>query len=42
MARDVDQALQDIAILHGGLDEAEAAAYREQLAASKRYMRDVY
>ncbi|MFJ8358385.1 molybdopterin-dependent oxidoreductase [Streptomyces sp. NPDC093984] len=42
MARDVDQALRDIAVLHGGLSEAEAAAYVKQLAAEKRYVRDVY
>lgn len=42
MAKDVDQALRDIAVTHGGLDEAEAAAYVKQLAAAKRYVRDVY
>jgi sulfite reductase alpha subunit-like flavoprotein len=42
MARDVDQALRDIAVAHGGLDEAEASAYVKQLAAAKRYVRDVY
>lgn len=42
MAKDVDRALRDIAVTHGGLDEAEAAAYVKQLAASKRYVRDVY
>jgi len=42
MAKDVDRALRDIAVAHGGLDEAEAAAYVKQLAASKRYVRDVY
>ncbi|MFF8591559.1 molybdopterin-dependent oxidoreductase [Streptomyces sp. NPDC015220] len=42
MARDVDRALREIAALHGGLDEAEAAAYVKQLAADKRYARDVY
>ncbi|MFD5264954.1 molybdopterin-dependent oxidoreductase [Streptomyces sp. NPDC058335] len=42
MARDVDQALRDIAVVHGGLGEAEAAAYVKQLAADKRYVRDVY
>nr|WP_276147118.1 bifunctional nitrate reductase/sulfite reductase flavoprotein subunit alpha [Streptomyces sporangiiformans] len=42
MAKDVDQALRDIAVTHGGLGEAEAAAYIKQLAADKRYVRDVY
>ncbi|MGW3208168.1 molybdopterin-dependent oxidoreductase [Streptomyces sp. NPDC001135] len=42
MAKDVDRALRDIAVIHGGLDEAEAATYVKQLAADKRYVRDVY
>ncbi|MFF4801685.1 molybdopterin-dependent oxidoreductase [Streptomyces sp. NPDC001351] len=42
MAKDVDQALRDIAVLHGGLDEAGATAYCKQLASEKRYVRDVY
>ncbi|MCD9872932.1 bifunctional nitrate reductase/sulfite reductase flavoprotein subunit alpha [Streptomyces guryensis] len=42
MAKDVDQALKDIAVVHGGLDEAGAAAYAKQLASEKRYVRDVY
>ncbi|AZQ38016.1 reductase [Streptomyces cyaneochromogenes] len=42
MAKDVDQALRDIAVTHGGLAEAEASAYVKQLAAAKRYVRDVY
>nr|WP_234358547.1 bifunctional nitrate reductase/sulfite reductase flavoprotein subunit alpha [Streptomyces sp. NRRL B-24085] len=42
MAKDVDRALRDIAVLHGGLDEAGAAAYVKQLATDKRYVRDVY
>ncbi|WP_043678132.1 bifunctional nitrate reductase/sulfite reductase flavoprotein subunit alpha [Streptomyces xylophagus] len=42
MAKDVDRALRDIAVAHGGLDEGEAAAYVKQLAAAKRYVRDVY
>ncbi|MFH9064956.1 molybdopterin-dependent oxidoreductase [Streptomyces coeruleorubidus] len=42
MAKDVDRALRDIAVAHGGLSEAEAAAYVKQLAAEKRYVRDVY
>lgn len=42
MAKDVDRALRDIAVTHGGHDEASAAAYVKQLAADKRYVRDVY
>lgn len=42
MAKDVDRALRDIAIAHGGLDEESAAAYLKQLTAGKRYVRDVY
>jgi sulfite reductase (NADPH) flavoprotein alpha-component len=42
MAKDVDQALRDIAVVHGGLDETGAAAYVKQLATDKRYVRDVY
>ncbi len=42
MAKDVHRALQDIAAVHGGLDEAGATAYVRQLAADKRYVRDVY
>ncbi|WP_405010895.1 molybdopterin-dependent oxidoreductase [Kitasatospora sp. NBC_01539] len=42
MAKDVDQALRDIVAAHGGLGEADAAAYVKQLAVDKRYARDVY
>ncbi|MZF89684.1 bifunctional nitrate reductase/sulfite reductase flavoprotein subunit alpha [Streptomyces sp. SID5643] len=42
MAKDVDRALRDVAMTHGGLGEAEATAYLKQLAADKRYLRDVY
>ncbi|MFI1359031.1 molybdopterin-dependent oxidoreductase [Streptomyces sp. NPDC020898] len=42
MAKDVDRALRDIAVAHGGLSEDEAAVYVKQLAAAKRYVRDVY
>ncbi|KPI23480.1 Nitrate reductase, NADPH--hemoprotein reductase [Actinobacteria bacterium OK074] len=42
MAKDVDRALREVAVAHGGLAEAEAAAYVKQLAAEKRYVRDVY
>ncbi|MFF5297634.1 bifunctional nitrate reductase/sulfite reductase flavoprotein subunit alpha [Paractinoplanes globisporus] len=39
MARDVDQALRDIAATHGRVDPDE---YVKQLSAEKRYARDVY
>ncbi|REK87819.1 reductase [Streptomyces inhibens] len=42
MAKDVDRALRDIAVAHGGLTEDAAAGYVKQLAAEKRYVRDVY
>ncbi|MEV0372129.1 bifunctional nitrate reductase/sulfite reductase flavoprotein subunit alpha [Streptomyces sp. NPDC050636] len=42
MAKDVDRALRDIAVAHGGLEEEAAATYVKQLAADKRYVRDVY
>ncbi|MFF1925879.1 molybdopterin-dependent oxidoreductase [Streptomyces sp. NPDC058221] len=42
MAKDVDQALREIAVTHGGLDHEAAALYVKQLAADKRYVRDVY
>lgn len=42
MAKDVDRALRDIVVAHGGLEESEAAAYVKQLAGDRRYVRDVY
>ncbi|WP_433241790.1 molybdopterin-dependent oxidoreductase [Actinomadura nitritigenes] len=42
MAKDVDQALRDIATTHGGLVPDDAAIYLKQLANDKRYVRDVY
>jgi len=42
MAKDVDLALREIATVHGGLSEEEAAAYLKRLAADRRYARDVY
>ncbi|WP_329552504.1 bifunctional nitrate reductase/sulfite reductase flavoprotein subunit alpha [Streptomyces sp. NBC_00696] len=42
MAKDVDRALRDIVVAHGGMDEGDAGAYVKQLAAAKRYVRDVY
>ncbi|MFG1789980.1 molybdopterin-dependent oxidoreductase [Nocardia sp. NPDC049149] len=42
MAKDVDEALLHIARVHGKLDDAAAQAFRKQLVAEKRYVRDVY
>jgi sulfite reductase (NADPH) flavoprotein alpha-component len=42
MARDVDQALRQIAQDHGGLCTEGAADYWRQLSDQKRYLRDVY
>lgn len=42
MAKDVDQALLQVAATHGNLDEAGAAAFIAQLKKEKRYLRDVY
>jgi sulfite reductase (NADPH) flavoprotein alpha-component len=42
MARDVDQALRQVAQRHGGLDPQDAADYWRQMSEQKRYLRDVY
>ncbi len=42
MARDVDDTLLAIARIHGKLDEDAALAFKKQLIAEKRYVRDVY
>jgi sulfite reductase (NADPH) flavoprotein alpha-component len=42
MARDVDQALHDIAVNHGRLSPESATAFLKQLSAEKRYVRDIY
>lgn len=42
MARDVDAALREIAIEHGGHDAESAAEWLAALAAGRRYSRDVY
>jgi NADPH-dependent sulfite reductase flavoprotein alpha-component len=42
MAKDVDRALHAIATTYGGLSPEAAASYVKQLAADKRYVRDVY
>ncbi|MFB7635403.1 molybdopterin-dependent oxidoreductase [Streptomyces sp. NPDC056149] len=42
MAKDVDQALKDIAAAQGNMDADEATDYVRRLSADKRYVRDVY
>ena len=42
MAKDVEQALRDVAREHGGLSEEKAAEHIHRLAEQKRYLRDVY
>jgi sulfite reductase alpha subunit-like flavoprotein/formylmethanofuran dehydrogenase subunit D len=42
MARDVDQALLTMIQTHGKLSPEAAAAYKKQLTADKRYVRDIY
>ena len=42
MARDVDEALHDVIREHGGLSEADAAAYVKELRSAKRYQKDIY
>ncbi|WP_456236819.1 molybdopterin-dependent oxidoreductase [Catellatospora paridis] len=42
MAKDVDAALREIVSVHGRLDPDAATAYVKQLAADRRYLRDVY
>ncbi|MBI2517347.1 MAG: sulfite reductase subunit alpha [Opitutae bacterium] len=42
MAKDVDAALHEIIVQHGGLETAAAAEYVKQMKKDKRYQRDVY
>jgi len=42
MAKDVDQALRQVAQIHGGLGVEGAVEYWRQLSEQKRYLRDVY
>lgn len=42
MAKDVDAALHQICVTHGGLSEEGAADYVTKLKGNKRYQRDVY
>ncbi len=42
MAKDVDDALHDVIVTHGGRTPEAAADYVDDLRKSKRYLRDVY
>jgi sulfite reductase (NADPH) flavoprotein alpha-component len=42
MAKDVDDALTAIIRAHGGMNDEAARAYKRELVADKRYVRDVY
>ncbi|MEV0946960.1 bifunctional nitrate reductase/sulfite reductase flavoprotein subunit alpha [Rhodococcus sp. NPDC049939] len=42
MAKDVDETLRELVRVHGRLDEEDTERYMKQLAADKRYVRDVY
>lgn len=42
MARDVDRALADVLVAHGGIDRERAGERLAQLASEGRYARDVY
>ncbi|MFG2330961.1 molybdopterin-dependent oxidoreductase [Streptomyces sp. NPDC048604] len=42
MAKDVDQTLRELVARHGRMGDEQAAAYVKQMAADKRYVRDVY
>jgi sulfite reductase (NADPH) flavoprotein alpha-component len=42
MARDVDAALRELFVEHGGLDAESASAALTRLGDERRYLRDVY
>ena len=42
MAADVHDALRDVLVAHGGLDEEQAEARLKELRRSGRYQKDVY
>ena len=42
MGKDVDSALREIVVEHGGLTDGQAEDYVAELKSSKRYLRDVY
>jgi NADPH-dependent sulfite reductase flavoprotein alpha-component len=42
MAKDVDQALREVIVAHGGMSAERAAEHLRDLAGERRYLRDVY
>jgi len=42
MARDVERALKEIVMTHGGMSEDDADDYLNDLREDRRYQRDVY
>ena len=42
MAKDVNTALRDIVVEHGGKSHEDAEGFLTQLASERRYSRDVY
>ncbi|MFZ2177611.1 MAG: bifunctional nitrate reductase/sulfite reductase flavoprotein subunit alpha [Rhodococcus sp. (in: high G+C Gram-positive bacteria)] len=42
MAKDVDETLREVIRTHGRLDDEDTELYLKQLAADKRYVRDIY
>lgn len=42
MAKDVNMALQTVAMAHGGMSEPDAAAFLASLTEQRRYIRDVW
>ncbi|MGI4894237.1 MAG: diflavin oxidoreductase, partial [Janthinobacterium lividum] len=42
MAKDVDTALREVVAAHGGRSREDAAIFVQEMAAAKRYVRDVY
>jgi NADPH-dependent sulfite reductase flavoprotein alpha-component len=42
MAKDVDQALREVIVTHGGMSAERAAEHLRDLARARRYLRDVY
>ena len=42
MASDVDQALREVIVAHGGMSTERAAEHLRVMAGEKRYVRDVY
>jgi len=42
MAKDVEQALLDVVVEHGGMDRETADEFLSELRIERRYQRDVY